>query len=287
MQIKWYVENLKCDLKATVISLEEGKLQKASLVVDKKDFIIKEAVGAYSENNLLDFNNVHKFVFLREDTFPELTGVLGYIQGKKIIKKRLLENDHANYVDVFIQCVSALLQAETYVYKERGYKSKEEYNVYWDFLEKNNCRMYSDSRREERVVDLPWMDYVPDNFYEEILFQREKTYSFEKQNGTIVCRGHLSDTYHEMDTLMEVDENGVVTRNEIKVIKAPGISCFTNDENNNILVGRKLNEIKKGDIICSLGGCDGCYHIVEMYIESHKLLTEKGQMCNFLGNVKS
>ena len=161
------------------------------------------------------------------------------------------------------------------ILKERGYKTREDYNIYWDFLEKNNCRMYSDSRRTERLADLPWMDYVPDNFEKDILFEREKTYTIEKKNGNIFCKGYLSDTYHEMLTLIKIDSEGIITENKIKIIRAPGVSCFTNDENNNSLMGRKLSEISKRDIISALGGCDGCYHIVEMYIDSHRVLTEK------------
>lgn len=275
MKINWCVENLENNLKSMVAVQNDGTVRGGFLVVGKDDFIIKEAAGSYSEQVHDYVENGNEEVTSFNNDFAELIGIEGYIQGKKIVKKRLLENGHDSFSDIFLQCISALLQAETYVYKERGYKTREDYNIYWDFLEKNNCRMYSDSRRTERLADLPWMDYVPDNFEKDILFEREKTYTIEKKNGNIFCKGYLSDTYHEMLTLIKIDSEGIITENKIKIIRAPGVSCFTNDENNNSLMGRKLSEISKRDIISALGGCDGCYHIVEMYIDSHRVLTEK------------
>ncbi|MDY2960279.1 MAG: DUF2889 domain-containing protein [Hornefia sp.] len=273
MRINWCVRNLGEDLKATVTVTKEENVMSGSLVVDKAGFIIKHASGSCFKQNCGDYeryNDAGSSHYL----FTELIGVLGYIQGKKIIKKRLSEARNSKFEDIFLQCVSALLQAETYVYRERGFESKKEYNEYWDILEKNGCRMYSDSRKDARASDVPWMDYVPDNFGSTVLFEREKEYEIKRADGTVCCKGHLSDSYHEMETIIEVDSKDVVKRNEIRIIRAPGISCFTNDENNGALAGRKLKDIRKKDIVSALGGCDGCYHIVEMYIESHRLLTE-------------
>lgn len=267
-KISWQINRNEQTLISSVEENFKAKKTIAVIKVNVETFIIESA-----------YINIdgHKTMV------PNIIGTLGYIQGKKTLKRALKESPFEKYTDLFIQCISALIQAETYVYRERGYQTEEEYNRYWDLLEDNGCRMYSHSRKALRKGDLPWMSYVPDNFNKNPIFAREKNYeviSYQDESedktedflsknlfGLISLKGHLKDDYHEMILEIITDLNCIVKNSKINFIKAPGKSCYSNKENQNNLKSLNLKEIEKHQIIDAFGGCDGCYHIVEMAID--------------------
>lgn len=253
--IKWNVIREAASLISTVekkfVFLGEESVMTATVKVGVKDFIIEEAKGSVNG---------------KEYEVDELKGLYGYISGKKAIKKKTM-NKFPELSPLFLQCVSGLIQAETYVYDERGYNSKDEYNRYWDNLEEDGCRYYSNKRADLRASEPAWMEYVPDNFKATELFKREKRYSAVVEDGTLITVGFLNDTYHEMAISMELNIQGNVLDFQIVFFRGPGQACFSNSENSNMLKGWNIKDISKRDIIKILGGCDGCYHIVELAVE--------------------
>ncbi len=256
MNIKWEVERDENILISTVKKMFNNKSDLVRIKVDISSFKIIEA-------NFLDDKRII--------SCDSIEGMYAYIQGKKRIKTVLKEEMHVenNIVDLFLQAISALVQAETYVYKERGYKNKNEYNLYWDLLEKNNCRYYNDEFYFMRAGEPKWMDYVENRFEDKILFQRKKTYEINKilnePNYKIVAL--LEDTYHEIIIGLKCDPNYVVLDGAIEFTRAPGKACFTNSENIEYLIGKSLISLTKSDVIKILGGRLGCYHVVEMIAE--------------------
>lgn len=251
MRISWRVER-DGDMVVTRVRSEGiGDDIEAELKVDKEGFRIAEGV--------LRRKNGDK-------SLEELQGVEGYISGKREIRERLDRLDkYERYL--ILQCVSGLIQAETYLFRERGYLTEGEYEEYWNRLEKNGCRFYSDSRKEMRRSDPEWMSYVPDRFKEKILFEREKIYKHESDAAGEYVMGHLSDTFHEMKVKLRIGDAGDVKDMEIVFLRAPGRACFTNHENVANFRGENFLEIEKKDLIKYGGGCEGCYHIVEILEE--------------------
>lgn len=259
MKIEWLVEREGDTLISTVKKIYKDKNQTAILRVGVKDFKIIDACFFAEKNN--EIHDKHHY--------DMLTGADGYIQGKKQIKNLLKDEENNVAIELFLQGISALVQAETYVYKERGYDTKEEYNVYWDFLEKNGCRYYSEEMAFMRCDELKWMDYVEDRFQEHILFQRQKTYEIidnPKENGYKIV-AVLKDTYHEISIDLMCDENYIVVDGDISFVRAPGKACFTNRENVKFFRNKSLGDMTKSEIIENFGGRCGCYHVVEMILE--------------------
>lgn len=256
MNIVWEVERDKDVLISTVKKFYNNKTYLVRIKVNVNSFKIIEAI-------FLDDGNTRSCDCIK--------GMYAYIHGKKEIKtslkKRMCLGD--NTTDLFLQAVSALVQAETYVYKERGYKNKNEYNIYWDFLEKNNCRYYNDDFFSMRKGEPKWMDYVENRFADKILFQRKKTYEINKILNKVNYKisALLQDTYHEIRIVFKCDANYVVLDGKIEFLRAPGKACFTNSENIEYLIGKSLLDLGKPEVIENFGGAHGCYHVVEMISE--------------------
>lgn len=258
--ITWKVENKGETVNSQVVSFLDGRVYKASLEVDKRRFEVVDAVLSITGKETHTNKNLDC-----------LKGIEAYIPGKKIIRSKL-EGYEKFAIECFLQCVSALVQAETYLYVERGYVSKAEYNVYWDMLEKNGCRFYSDSRQYLREGALTWMEYVPDRYGADILFERNKEYNVFRIGEIYELYAHLKDTFHEMKMSIKLDCDLTVKDAVLEVLRAPGVACMTNRENEHKLIGGDFGNITKREIIEKLGGSDGCYHLVEMGIELQELI---------------
>lgn len=254
LEIIWNVtkdgDTVLSTVKRRKIFMGDVEEQEAKIQVSIDDFIIRRAT--FSEGGkVFDIDS--------------LKGVYGYIEGKKTIKDKLFHQPEI--IESFLQCVSALIQGETYIYDKRGFLSKDDYNKYWDKLEEDGCRYYSKKRADIKSNDPKWMDYVPDNFSKTDLFHREKIYGAVVEDGKLLAMGYLNDTYHEMGISLHLNLSGEILDFNIDFFRAPGKACFTNNENNDALVGNNISQITKKDIIRALGGTDGCYHIVELAIE--------------------
>ncbi len=204
----------------------------------------------------------------RRESLPELIGCSGYIQGKKELKKLQSKKDGEKIKYLFEQCINGVIQGETFVYKERGFDSEKSYNEYWDVLEENGCRMYSNPRAE----DLPWTEYVGSINRKCNLFNRFKRVCFfQDASGKIQVDGSFSDTYHELQVGLQLDpETLAVLTCDLNFLRAPGQACFDNSVNGTTLIGKVLPQLTKRDLIDFFGRSHGCYHVVDIMVDIHR-----------------
>ncbi len=204
----------------------------------------------------------------RRESLPELIGCSGYIQGKKELKKLQSKKDGAKIKYLFEQCINSVIQGETFVYKERGFDSEKSYNEYWDVLEENGCRMYSDTRAE----DLPWTDYVGPINRKKNLFNRFKRVSFFSISPEeLQAEGSFSDTYHEFHIRLILNATTLsVLDCDLTFVRAPGGACFDNNANCPLLIGKILPQLTKKDLIDLFGRSHGCYHVVDILLDLYR-----------------
>lgn len=202
-----------------------------------------------------------KFISQSVMHFSFLQGTRAFIDGKKTLKD-LFDKDNEDICKYLMeQCINGIIQAETYLYQERGFKNKEEYNEYWDRLEKNGCRMYSFPSPE----NLRWMDYVPQIQRDNHLFHRVKSVSVFKGDGRAVYRAELTDSYHEIRMELLCDKiSGRIYHADISFFRAPGEVCFEAASLSHNLLGKNIYSMSKKEIIDTVGGGEGCYHLVEI-----------------------
>ena len=191
--------------------------------------------------------------------FPK--GTEAFIEGKRAASAflELPEGRAAKYL--MVQCINAVIQAETYFWRERGFEDPESYNAYWDMLEENGCRMYSHPDPE----DFRWLDYAPRGERKRALFHRLKNTRLMRADGKLICSGDFMDSYHEISLEMEcAAESGVIEDCWIQYLRAPGKACFSNDTHGKSLIGRSLYAMTGRDAVDLAGRSEGCYHLVEI-----------------------
>ncbi len=71
------------------------------------------------------------------ETITELEGCSGYIEGKRVLNQLRGKPAGELLRYLFTQCINGVIQAETYVYRQRGFETPNQYNKYWDKLEEN------------------------------------------------------------------------------------------------------------------------------------------------------
>ncbi len=210
------------------------------------------------------------------EEIPELKGLSGYMDGKKDMNVLTEKPNGDKLKYMFLQCINGMIQAETYVYKERGFQAPDEYNKYWDKLEENGCRMYSNVDPS----DLPWMEYAGPLSRKINLFNRFKRATLiKKENGDINISASFTDSYHELIVeLALIGQDMVVENCDIQFVRAPGVACFHNSVHGQHFVGRKMKHLNKRDLIESFGKSQGCYHIVDVMLDVYRKLQEmKGE----------
>lgn len=207
-------------------------------------------------------------------TVDALKGLNGYIKGKKELE--CLRDCPCGVMMkyLFTECMNGLIQGETCVYKQRGYKTPEEYNRYWEKIEKNGCRMYTHICPEDMV----WMDYAAFSNRENNIFNRAKSCSIiGYETKETLARGMFSDSYHELNIEIIFDiETGIIWDCEIFFLRAPGNACFTNHIHKKKLVGENIYELRKRDVIDLLGRGEGCYHLVDITLDILRLVSNLG-----------
>ncbi len=283
---------------SSVVVLERTWEAEAVIFMDIKTFTIKKALAEVhikSENPQTDNPDVigipdceKRRSELKE--IPELEGISGYIDGKRYANI-LLEYENGDKLKyMFLQCINGMIQAETYVYKEREFETPDSYNKYWDKLEENGCRMYSNIAPS----DPPWMDYAGPITRKMNLFNRFKRVSIiEKQkaelkgehtseldiDSDIDIVASFTDSYHELLIMMSLQGEKLEVKScTIDFVRAPGLACFSNGVHSENFIGEEFKGLDKRKLIDVFGKSQGCYHVVDIMLDVHRKLMEMQEM---------
>ncbi len=226
----------------------------ASLIADIKNFNIREA--KWEINRSKDNNRLGK------GSLPELIGKDAYFNSGGSVRKIVGTGDDETLRSLYLECIRGFIQAETYIFKERGYKNKQEYYNFWKTEQLNSCRYFSHLDRELYT----WFEYVGDYIRENNLFNRNKQYSItEDKAGTIYVTGSLIDSYHEMNAEFSFSkENKIIEKCFIQMPRVPGPVCSEISESAKNLIGIRLDSVVKKNITEILGGSEGCFHLVNI-----------------------
>ena len=246
---------------------------KVTLVVNINSFLIK---NAYWE--------IHKAptgVTLGHGSTEILNGELAHIEGRKQLKKLLSMNGGVILEYLFSDCVKSLIQAETFVWAERGFESEKAYEKYWDHIEENGCRAYSHPDSQ----DPTWMVYSASNPRQNNLFNRCRHYMFIDFNDlqTSVIAG-FNDSYHELGVSISMSsEDLMISKCDIDFVRAPMNACYENFIHGEKFEGKSILKLEKKEIIDLAGRCYGCYHLVDLITDVSAIARGKGIFSNNFG----
>ncbi|MDR3566191.1 MAG: DUF2889 domain-containing protein [Negativicutes bacterium] len=158
------------------------------------------------------------------------------------------------------ECVKGIIQAETYLYQERGYSSTKEYETFWRSTYRDICRLYSNFERSSQT----WYQHIANRKWGDSLFTRCKTAVIQEQaDRTLLITASFSDSFHELGLNLIIN-HGVITAADGTYFRAPDAVCFENTTHLTALIGRPAAELTRKAVGECTGGPQGCNHLVDL-----------------------
>lgn len=199
---------------------------------------------------------------------PLLQGTEAYFGAAPALARAFPHPDQETQRELFAECVKAVLQSETYIYRDRGFSDAESYQRQWELEHPNSCRYYS----HLDLVKQRWFDHIGPAVREKVLFQRQKKVSvWQSETGQIQMTGAFLDSFHELGCLLQAEANGEIRSVSAGFLRAPDSICFGTSALTDYLVGKNFRELTRRDLNRSLGGAEGCVHLLDL---GREMLTE-------------
>jgi len=187
------------------------------------------------------------------------SGLRAGLQGMKDEVERSLFND----------TVIAIVQAETFLFRERGYSDAVVYSQAWEEFYVGSCRYYSNLDR----VKITWGGYIGNTGREINLFDRGKSQQlYRDDKGCYVINGSLIDSFHQVNTHLELDEDMKVITACGHLLRVPDAVCRESSRQMENLKGRLLPGMSKKELAHLLGAGEGCVHLIDLTYDSVKTL---------------
>ncbi len=227
----------------------------ARLLVDIKTFTIEKAyLAVYQKNTGLE----------EVKQVEELAGIKAYFGVKKELKQAFEKIGEPLAEPLFAETIRGIIQAETYLLKERGFASIDAYSDYWKRMYRGSCRYYSNLERAASS----WGDYAGDVSRQGCLFLRFKTYFlYLTAPDQYLIIGSINDTFHEMNTILTIS-GGRLLEAKGNMLRVPHDICCESTEFFDALVGTEIAPLSKKSISALLGGTQGCVHLIDILDDS-------------------
>ncbi|MBT9172633.1 MAG: hypothetical protein DDT21_01019 [Syntrophomonadaceae bacterium] len=234
---------------AETAGMEKGVEQTVILSVEPDSFLVREA-------------RLETFVTPADEAvipLQQLRGVKAYLDGGSGLKSALKSLDRP-VASLVAEAVRGVVQAETYLLKERGFNSSAEYSNYWENMYAGSCRYYSNL---ERILH-HWDEYAGSRERRNQLFLRSKTYLlYGLGPNHYLTIGSLVDTFHELNVRLETN-NAVIGLAEADFLRVPDPVCAEAASFLANLAGTDLRHLRKKDLAHFLGGGQGCIHLIDI-----------------------
>ncbi|MEL7656077.1 MAG: DUF2889 domain-containing protein [Bacillota bacterium] len=249
---------------STTVFIGKNFEVQAQLLVDINSFQICRAEW--------EISRAYGNISLGKGNALELIGAEAYFNMKQALDKLKEPNGGTRIKSLFFECVKGLIQAETYVFAERGFSSEAAYETYWHEREKNGCRYYS----HPNDWDSGWFEYVGSYKRQSNLFNKCKNYRLMKNGSDLVGQGSFSDSYHEMSAELHFNKiTGIISRCELLIFRAPEGICFENRMHGAKLVGTNCYTLTRRQVTEIVGGAQGCYHLADLITDLIALVNEQ------------
>lgn len=232
------------------------------LVIDRSTFIIKKAAWEVTRSPGGTLNG--------SGILHGLEGVTAYFQSGGDLRREAGDIAGGLVREMLAECVKGIIQAETFLYLDRGYPTPEAYGENWEKFYLNSCRYYSNLHRITRR----WSEYVGGYYTGKKLFARAINCSINRLPGCFTAAGTFSDSFHEMVICLNLNDEGMVLECQGNFLRAPDPVCFENAFLLEKLKGASLSSLDKKQIVTEIGGPGGCDHLVDLVYTVAKGLRE-------------
>lgn len=197
---------------------------------------------------------------------PSLQGIQAYFGSGRQVKEAL-EGDPV-LIELVLENIMAVIQAEAYLYAERGFPTPEAYDDFWDQNYRGSCKYYSN------------LDLVKTRFMEHIQPKQRTDYLFTRFRNAAVYQSeperwqvsvNFGDSFHEMtlnlgcrgDDFQVIEIDGAILR-------CPDQICTKAVSHLEDMVGLALAGANEKDILKATGGGEGCSHLGFMAVDAAK-----------------
>jgi len=262
-QRNWYTEVCRAPdqtLRVVTSYLDTEREAAAHLVLDLNSFIIKEAVWEEQRSSKpIRFNSRRVSPLLGSEAY--------FSSGPKLKEAGAFLNDPLAG-SLFSESIKGIIQAETFLWEERGYSTEAEYESKWTDFYSGSCRYYSNPERITRS----WYTHVGTSKREGNLFVRFKSQSLLGLGAEqYLLTGNLSDSFHELNVNIKL-HGSTVEEAEGLLLRAPDPVCREGAAFLKNLQGINLPEINKKAIAGILGKGQGCVHLIDLVNDCAQIL---------------
>ena len=168
-------------------------------------------------------------------------------------------------------CVKGMIQAETYLFAERGFASPKDYDNFWRENYRDSCRRFSiaDGRTQS------WFAFIAERRPgTDCLFNRCKTVAIHAMpDGTVTASGHFIDSFHELSIAMTTSD-GIITACSADLIRVPHVVCRETAAHLSALTGKAVGDITSKAAAACAGGPMGCNHLADLTYHTAKSLQQ-------------
>jgi hypothetical protein len=171
------------------------------------------------------------------------------------------------------ECVKGIIQAETYLFRERGYSDAAAYEKSWKENYTGSCRRYTDRAYQGRS----WYEHVADRAWSDFLFSRAKTAAVTVgADGDLHIDGSFTDAFHGLGASLSV-RGGIVTAAQGEFLRTPDDICTGAVAALTALAGEPLATLGRETIARLIGGPQGGVHMVDLVAHMLQTLRDSGR----------
>lgn len=202
---------------------------------------------------------------------PELIGIEAYFYSGSQIRQAVGEEMSGIPLELIIECIRGVGQAEAFIIPERGFPSLKKFDEYCHEIGLNSCHYYSNLDR----IAMTWTEYMGEhsNSRDKELFYRHKNYCiFMQSDGSLLTIADFIDTFHEIALVTTLSREGLISECSGSFLRGPDRICYETLELLSNLRGKDLPAATKKEITNWVGGPSGCTHLYEMIWDSGRTL---------------
>ncbi len=204
-----------------------------------------------------------------QEELSALRGIKAYLGSGPDLRKALKGIEDELERSLVNDTVIAVVQAESFLFLERGYDDMARYTRAWEEFYLGSCRYYSNLDR----IDTSWGEHIGSYSREQRLFDRCKTQQlFREENGYYRINGSIIDSFHHITASLELDSNMVVKRAWADLPRVPDNVCRESKGLLSNIIGQRLPGKPKREIAALLGAGQGCVHLIDLVYDSARTL---------------
>jgi hypothetical protein len=205
----------------------------------------------------------------------ELKGVEAYFGCGRALRRALANESSGKALSLFADVISGVIQAETFIFEDRGFKDSKSYDDYWEKDFVNTCNYYSNLDRISRH----WTEFVDATGQKRFksIFNRFKGVAVSENQSNYFVNTNFSDSFHEIGISLTVDkDSGRVTASDCRLLRAPDPVCSEAAGFVQNIIGKNLAVMARKEIAQSLAGNLGCTHIIDLCSDLSATLQQIG-----------